>query len=190
MSKWERQDRESIKAYKAFCVYRDLGYNRSLQEAMNELRQNRGKTPVNVRQKNDPRLLERWSSKYRWVSRAEAYDEYLEGMERKERERKRKELLRKKEEGGKALQGKFIAYLKKHKDQEVTSLPLAVDCFMKGLALEEEALGENRAFEEFIEKYEDFKRKLWAAIVDIFGVDAPEKILRHSIFEKKESERG
>lgn len=34
---WERQPRESSKAYAAFCVYRDLGPERSLEKVRQNL---------------------------------------------------------------------------------------------------------------------------------------------------------
>lgn len=73
---WERQPGESSKAYAAFCVYRDLGPERSLEKA----RKNLGKTRVR-------RCLEEWSAKYNWVVRAQAYDDYIERKKREEKER-------------------------------------------------------------------------------------------------------
>jgi len=165
MKPWEKQNNESSKAFKAFCVYRDMdSEDRSLAKVAGFL----GKSVT---------WIEDWSVKHKWVYRVSQYDAYLDNLDRKERERRRRELLRKKEEGGKALQSKFVAFMKKHKDQEVNSLPLAIDCFTKGLALEEEALGENQALEEFMERYEEFKRKLWLAVEKLYGKDAPEKIM-------------
>jgi len=72
---WERLDNESSKAYRAFCVYRDLGPDRSIDKAM-----------AAVGQKNR-RTWGEWCSKYNWVERAAAYDSYLEAEKRKEKER-------------------------------------------------------------------------------------------------------
>jgi hypothetical protein len=68
---WRRiKNKESSKAYEAFCVYRDLGVTRSLNQVVHKCGKSRS-------------LLDRWSSKYRWVERAAAYDEYLEEERRK-----------------------------------------------------------------------------------------------------------
>ena len=58
---WERQEGESTKAYEAFCIYRDLGINRSIAKVVKTL----GKSKA---------LLEGWSSKYDWVERAAQWD--------------------------------------------------------------------------------------------------------------------
>lgn len=58
---WELQEGESTKAFEAFCVYRDLGINRSIAKAGESL----GKSQA---------LLEGWSSKHSWVDRAAAWD--------------------------------------------------------------------------------------------------------------------
>lgn len=58
---WERQPGETIKAFEAFSVYRDLGVNRSIEKAGKAL----GKSRV---------TLEPWSAKFLWVKRAAAWD--------------------------------------------------------------------------------------------------------------------
>lgn len=58
---WDRQPGESSKAYEAFCVYRDLGANRSLQRVASELSKSAA-------------LMKRWASQWGWVSRAEDWD--------------------------------------------------------------------------------------------------------------------
>ena len=73
---WEKKLDETTKAYKWFCSYRDLGPERSLVKVA----QNAGKG------KNYKVQLERWSLKYDWVSRCEAYDTYLEGEKRASQE--------------------------------------------------------------------------------------------------------
>ena len=80
--KWERQKSESSKAYAAFCSYRDMGVSRSLVKIVNIVygESSEGKLSVNLRQ------LSTWSVKYGWVSRVEAYDDYLESKSRKEHE--------------------------------------------------------------------------------------------------------
>ena len=74
---WERQKNESSKAYAAFCVYRDLGPDRSLEKTREILGKSAGYT----------RWMQTWSSKYDWVTRAQAYDDYIEGKKRKKNEK-------------------------------------------------------------------------------------------------------
>lgn len=76
---WERQPGESSKAYAAFCVYRDLGPQRSLDGARRTFE--RGGKRISVK------FLGRWSSRYNWVARCEVYDDYIERRKREEREK-------------------------------------------------------------------------------------------------------
>ena len=68
---WERQDGESVKAFEAFCTYRDMGSERSLQKTGQAL----GKSKV---------LMENWSSKFSWVDRVTAWDDEQDRIARKE----------------------------------------------------------------------------------------------------------
>jgi hypothetical protein len=58
---WERQEEETAKAYEAFSEYRDMGADRSLAKVGYKL----GKSKAQ---------MEKWSKKYSWVARAEAWD--------------------------------------------------------------------------------------------------------------------
>lgn len=58
---WERLESESSKAYEAFCIYRDMGIQRSLSKVADEL------------QKSDT-LIGRWSRTFDWVERAAQWD--------------------------------------------------------------------------------------------------------------------
>lgn len=70
---WEQQDGESAKAYESYCWYRDGGVDRSLRK----IAQSHNKSIA---------VLADWSERYDWVSRARAYDAYLELKHRKTRE--------------------------------------------------------------------------------------------------------
>jgi hypothetical protein len=75
---WLRLPEETAKSYAAFMAYLGLGPRRSIARAMELV----GAGPGSVRQ------WERWSSKYNWVARAEAYDDdrLLKDMQRRERD--------------------------------------------------------------------------------------------------------
>lgn len=66
---WERQDGETMKQYEAFCIYRDMGMDRSQKNVAKELGKSEG-------------LLSRWSSANKWVERAAAYDLEMERLAR------------------------------------------------------------------------------------------------------------
>ena len=63
---YDRQNGETIKAYAAFCIYRDMGVKRTMRETVTIYYS--GDSPANIRH------LERWSSKHSWVDRCKDYD--------------------------------------------------------------------------------------------------------------------
>ena len=73
---WDKREDESAKAYEWFCRYRDMGPGRS-HEKLNQ------KYSESISKKS---LTLRWSSKYAWVERAEAYDAHLEAIKRETHE--------------------------------------------------------------------------------------------------------
>lgn len=62
---WEQQPGESAKAFAAFCVYRDLGPERSLSKVAAQLNKSM-------------KLMGDWSGEHRWVERSEAWDRHLD----------------------------------------------------------------------------------------------------------------
>lgn len=62
---WERQAGESMQAFEAFKVYRDLGIKRSNQEVCRRLSKSR-------------QLITRWKAAWKWDERVRAYDHSLE----------------------------------------------------------------------------------------------------------------
>lgn len=71
---YNRQEGETIKAYAAFCIYRDLGTQRTIRETVK--RYYSGDSPANIRH------LERWSSANNWIDRCKDYDRDEEVLER------------------------------------------------------------------------------------------------------------
>lgn len=76
---WTKRESETQKAYSRFCVYRDMGPDRSIAKVCEEIGKPSGYS----------RHLERWSSEHNWVSRAESYDTYMSERMREELETKR-----------------------------------------------------------------------------------------------------
>lgn len=83
---------ESDDSYAVFCIYRDMGPKRSVAKAYHAFKQ--GLSTISG---DDPRWEDedvkavvghvgKWSSAYEWVSRAKAYDRYLDKIRRIERE--------------------------------------------------------------------------------------------------------
>lgn len=68
---WERQEQESAQAFQAFTMYRDMGAERSLAKVAQKV----GKSKA---------LMERWSRRWQWVIRADAWDDEVDRQSRKE----------------------------------------------------------------------------------------------------------
>lgn len=73
---WERRPDESAKAFGAFVQYRDLGFMRTLKAAAVLLYGTGECTPAQLSQ------FKAWSTKNDWVARAEAWDDYLDAVNR------------------------------------------------------------------------------------------------------------
>lgn len=65
---WERQHRETAPAWQAFKAYRDMGLERSLSKVGQQL----GKSTP---------LMSRWSARWKWVRRCEAWDREQDRVE-------------------------------------------------------------------------------------------------------------
>jgi hypothetical protein len=79
---WQRIETDTDKSFAAFCVYRDLGADRSLEKAF---RQYSGDEKAKL-----PGYFGRWSAENSWAERAAAYDDYLLDEHRREREARQK----------------------------------------------------------------------------------------------------
>lgn len=108
---YERQPKETEKAFQAFTYYRDLGFERTIEKATVIYRDHYGMEEVEY----GNRILQGWSSKFGWVIRAEAWDRRLDAEKRKlqlkdiERMRQKHILL------AEACQDIVVAELKKFK---------------------------------------------------------------------------
>lgn len=63
---WDRVEGETDKAYRAFCIYRDMGADRTYADVAKDLEH----PPSYVQ------ALMGWSKKYNWKERCSAYDDY------------------------------------------------------------------------------------------------------------------
>lgn len=100
MELWERQPNEPPKAWEAFVTYRDMGLKRSNSKVGNEL----GKSKV---------LIDKWSSRYRWVSRCKAYDEWVDSETRRLTEEARRKMAERHARIAMAMQSKIAKRLER-----------------------------------------------------------------------------
>ena len=95
---WERQGGESVQAFEAFAVYRDLGPARSVTKVARELDKSRA-------------LVGRWSRQFAWVVRASAYDREQDRLFLAEQAQARREIARRHAKLAQAVQSKAVARL-------------------------------------------------------------------------------
>lgn len=96
---WERLPKESNQSFEAFMLYRDMGKKRSLAKVSNEL----GKSKA---------LMDRWSSRDRWVERVQAYDDHMDRLELEQRDTDIKDMLERHSKVSMLFQQKVIEGLK------------------------------------------------------------------------------
>ncbi len=79
---WDPLPGESPKAYVAFCLYRDMGPGRCLDQASHAYhQQQRVRTPTG-RQPRASGAIRRWAQRWNWSARAQAWDQELERAKR------------------------------------------------------------------------------------------------------------
>jgi len=104
---WERQPRESDKAWAAFCYYRDME-PRSTRKAAVAL----GKSGSMVSQ---------WSHRWRWQDRIRAWDNHLNGIYQAEREKAQKEMAKNHIKLAKGVQAKVAQRLQSLQPQDISA---------------------------------------------------------------------
>ncbi|MER7047921.1 hypothetical protein [Streptomyces jumonjinensis] len=95
---WERQGGESVPAFEAFAMYRDLGPARSVTKVARELHKSRT-------------LVGRWSRSFAWVTRTAAYDREQDRVFLAEQAQARRDVARRHAKLAQAVQGKAVARL-------------------------------------------------------------------------------
>ena len=100
---WEIRPNESEKAFAAFCIYRDLGPDRSL-------------SLVSVELQKSSRWIKEWSRTHEWVVRAKAYDNHLDEVRRQEEEAQLKQDIKDAAKARRGILAKQRAILQKETD--------------------------------------------------------------------------
>ncbi|MFF2650463.1 hypothetical protein [Streptomyces sp. NPDC058045] len=125
---WERQGGESVQAFEAFAVYRDLGPARSVTKVARELDKSRA-------------LVGRWSRQFAWVMRATAYDREQDRLFLAEQAQARREIARRHAKLAQAVQGKAVARLQTLDPRELSPSEL-LRYFQVAAEIERRAVGE------------------------------------------------
>jgi hypothetical protein len=119
---WERLPGESAKAYAAFCVYRDLGPRRSLDEASRlyhaqPARDEDGPTTRPKRRASG--VVRQWAERWDWTSRALAWDHEVEQGKRKKQLEAIQEMAERHAREAMLLQNKAVERLRQLRPEEL-----------------------------------------------------------------------
>lgn len=113
---WEKQPRESFKAFGAFALYRDLGPQRTLTKVARILLGVSSGEALDAaatkKLENMRRSVGDWSAKHGWVARCEAYDMDVDRRMREQRESDVEKFRREEVQIGYSLQGLAIDRIK------------------------------------------------------------------------------
>lgn len=152
---WERLPGESAKAYEAFCIYRDLPpHERSLKAVAEKLGGKRsGKSRA-------LRPLERWSSRYRWVERAAAWDEEQDRQARAAQLEAIKEMRERHAREAMMLQKKAIERLNSMDPRELSAADV-LRFLIEAAKLERLARGEPETIQEHRNEWVDAVLAAW-----------------------------
>lgn len=130
---WEQQPQETHRAYTAFCVFRDLGPRRTLAAAAAAYYQ---RTADSLE-----RQVDKWSSAFRWVERAAAWDRHLDAEGRAAQEAARKEMAERHVREARGLQAKALERLRALRPEELSPADV-LRYLVESVKLERLALGE------------------------------------------------
>lgn len=118
---WEQQEGETIRAWVAFRIYRDMGRDRALSKVAREL---------GIKHK---RNIAKWSSANHWMERVTAYEGHLDVIRRRETRRSQNEMAKRHATMAAGIQNKVLARLKglDPEDMKVGEMLRAFDLSVK-----------------------------------------------------------
>lgn len=125
---WNKQPKETKKAFEAFKLYRDMGFERSQAKVAKKL----GKST---------QLMSRWSRKYKWVKRAAAWDTWKDVKMQEATIDEIQKAARNHVRIGQELQRVGLTLLKKVASGEIGSNTAdVIRCIVEGTKIERAAL--------------------------------------------------
>ena len=118
---WDRLPGESGQAYTAFCLYRDLGPRRSLDEASRRYHSTapEGDDAASGRRPRASGRIRRWAERWNWNARALAWDQELERLKRREQVEAEREMNERHAKESMMLQNKAIERLRQLRPEEL-----------------------------------------------------------------------
>ena len=122
---WEKQAKESSKAYEAFVVYKDLGNGRTFTAVAEELHKSVS-------------LIRRWKEKWNWQERAEAWDNSIAEKARAKKAKDYAKMIEVQTGIGQMLQAEAIKAIKSM-DLSKASLSSLLEMINSGVKIERSA---------------------------------------------------
>jgi hypothetical protein len=119
---WEQCRGESAKAYAAFCLYRDLGPRRSIDEASRRYHGREpsgGNGPQARRSREASGLIRRWATRWDWAARARAWDQELASANAGKQLEAVKEMAERHAREAMLLQNKAVERLRQLRPEEL-----------------------------------------------------------------------
>ena len=126
LKSWERQPKESLKAYEALYLYLQLGDERSCAKVAKQL----GKSTT---------IIERWCSAWHWVQRSSDYDRELHRKELADKKAEIKKMQERQMRTAQLLQKKAIEALDKLEPDAIDAKDI-LKYIMDGSKLEREMM--------------------------------------------------
>lgn len=112
---WDRLKSEPSKAYASFCIYRDMLSSRTIERVVSEI-DKRIEGDIDGYSHIPLSTLLNFSSKWQWVERAEAYDDYLDENFRTKHEKRIIEMRIRQADNAKAWQDEILEIKDKFSD--------------------------------------------------------------------------
>ncbi|HLN30708.1 MAG TPA: hypothetical protein VK395_23405 [Gemmataceae bacterium] len=138
-SSWDRLPDESAKAFAAFCVYRDFGPRRSLDEASRSYHGTQDSERRSGARASG--IIRRWAKRWHWRARAQAWDEEQEQVKASQRTAAVKEMNDRYAKEAQMLQTKAIERLRQLRPDELKPRDL-LNYLIESAKLERSTLGE------------------------------------------------
>lgn len=132
---WERLPGEPSRAYAAFCLYRDMGLSRTLDKVAAQFHPGSGR-----RKRAATGRIQEWSRKWRWVERAQAWDDEVDRRKREAQLKAIEEMNDRQAREATILQQKALERLKDLMPEELTP-GQALDYIIEAARLERTARG-------------------------------------------------
>jgi len=183
---WDRQPGETAMQFMWFTRYKDARLN--------------GESMTDVCKKYEKReryakVLHNWSGPNQWTARIEAYRDFLDQEQQKQRLRDIQEMGQRQALNGVLLQQYALAFLQSHPDMGQTLTPeMAVRFMEAGAKMERTARGaptEIRADAELPEETRKRMESIYAESMSDAGKPEPAEFLeQEDIIETDETERG